>query len=89
MGSGCFGEVKPAAFGDGLLFDLASHGEDTLTAPEVDIGRSQGKPGGIGFKAQNNTQSIITDPDTVSRFSAELVAEHIIAQEQAAAAKKK
>jgi len=48
-----------------------------------------GKPGGTGFKAQNNTQSIITDPDTVSRFSAELVAEHIIAQKQAAAAKKK
>ena len=31
----------------------------------------KGQPGGKGFKAQNNTQSIITDPDTVSRFSAE------------------
>jgi len=38
------------------------------------------------YKAQNNTQSIITDPDTVSRFSAELVAEHMTAQKQAAAA---
>jgi hypothetical protein len=28
-------------------------------------------------KAQNNTQSIVTDPDTISRFSAELVAEHM------------
>jgi hypothetical protein len=38
-----------------------------------------------GYKAQNNTQSIITDPDTVSRFSSELVAEHVTAQKQAAA----
>jgi hypothetical protein len=45
----------------------------------------KGKPGGPGFKAQNNTQSIITDPDTISRFSAELVAEHMIAQKQAGA----
>lgn len=42
-------------------------------------------PGGSKYKAQNNTQSIITDPDTISRFSAELVAEHLIAQKQAAA----
>ncbi len=41
-----------------------------------------GKAGGPGYKAQNNTQSIITDPDTISRFSAELVAEHLIAQKQ-------
>jgi hypothetical protein len=41
---------------------------------------------GKGFKAQNNTQSIITDQDTISRFSAELVAEHMIAQKQAASA---
>jgi hypothetical protein len=40
-----------------------------------------------GFKAQNNTQSIITDPDTISRFSAELVAEHMVAQKQATGAK--
>jgi hypothetical protein len=37
-------------------------------------------------EAQNNTQSIITDPDTVTRFSAELVAEHMIAQRQSARA---
>jgi len=43
------------------------------------------QPGGAKFKAQNNTQSIITDPDTISRFTAELVAEHMIAQKQAAA----
>ena len=45
----------------------------------------KGSPGGVGYKAQNNTQSIITDPDTISRFSAELVTEHMIAQKQAAA----
>jgi hypothetical protein len=40
-----------------------------------------------GFKAQNNTQSIITDPDTISRFTAELIAEHMIAQQQNSDAK--
>jgi hypothetical protein len=43
-------------------------------------------PKAKGFKAQNNTQSIITDPDTISRFSAELIAEHMIAQRQASTA---
>jgi hypothetical protein len=47
----------------------------------------KGSAGGAGYKAQNNTQSIITDPDTVSRFSSELVAEHMIAQKQAAGVK--
>jgi hypothetical protein len=32
--------------------------------------------------AQNNTQSVITDPDTIARFTAELIAEHMIAQAQ-------
>lgn len=39
-----------------------------------------GKPGGPGYKAQNNTQSVFTDPDTISRFQAELIAEHMAAQ---------
>lgn len=39
-----------------------------------------GQPGGRGFKAQNNTQSIITDTDTIHRFMAELIAEHMAAQ---------
>jgi hypothetical protein len=42
-----------------------------------------GKPGGAGYKAQNNTQSIITDSDTISRFTAELIAEHMAAQKAA------
>ncbi|MFI5231474.1 MAG: hypothetical protein ACHQSE_03065 [Gemmatimonadales bacterium] len=41
-----------------------------------------GKAGGTGYKAQNNTQSVFTDPDTVSRFSSELVREHLAAGAQ-------
>ena len=55
----------------------SASGEGTFVTP--------GKAGGKGYKAQNNTQSIITDPDTISRFSAQLVAEHMIAQKQGAA----
>src|SRR5215469_10594231 len=36
-----------------------------------------GKVGGPGYKAQNNTQSIFTDLDTISRFTAELITEHM------------
>ena len=42
-----------------------------------------GKPGGPGYKAQNNTQSVFTDSDTLSRFTAELIAEHLAAQRTA------
>jgi hypothetical protein len=35
-------------------------------------------PGGAGYKAQNNTLSVFTDPDTLSRFTAELVHEHLV-----------
>jgi hypothetical protein len=41
-----------------------------------------GTPGGSGYQAQNNTQSIITDPDTITRFQTELIAEHMTAQAQ-------
>lgn len=44
----------------------------------------KGKPGGAGYKAQNNTQSIFTDQDTISRFTAQLMAEHLAARAQAA-----
>ncbi len=37
----------------------------------------QGMAGGPNYKAQNNTQSIITDPDTIVRFQTELIAEHM------------
>jgi hypothetical protein len=42
-----------------------------------------GQPGGPGYQAQNNTQSVITDPDTIIRFQTELIAEHMIAQSAA------
>jgi hypothetical protein len=38
---------------------------------------------GSGYKAQNNTQSIFTDQDTINRFQTELIAEHVIATKQA------
>jgi hypothetical protein len=41
-----------------------------------------GKAGGPGYKAQNNTQTIFSDPDTISRFQAELIAEHMAASAQ-------
>ncbi|OVE48551.1 hypothetical protein [Chromobacterium violaceum] len=41
-----------------------------------------GQPGGPGYKAQNNTQTIFTCPDAVARFQAELLAEHVAAQRQ-------
>lgn len=40
----------------------------------------KGRAGGPGYRAQNNTQTIFTDPDAVSRFQAELLAEHLAAQ---------
>ncbi|MBP4049037.1 hypothetical protein J9978_05925 [Chromobacterium violaceum] len=40
------------------------------------------QPGGAGYKAQNNTQTIFTCPDAVARFQAELLAEHVAAQRQ-------
>src|ERR1700722_767432 len=43
-----------------------------------------GQAGGAGYKAQNNTQSIITDPDTIIRFQTELIAEHMTAKAQEA-----
>jgi hypothetical protein len=41
-----------------------------------------GRPGGPGYKAQNNTQTIFTDSDSVSRFQTELITEHMTAQKQ-------
>lgn len=38
--------------------------------------------GGVGYKAQNNTQTIFTDPDALAAFSAELISEHLIAKSQ-------
>lgn len=42
----------------------------------------KGKAGGVGYKAQNNTQTVFTCPDAVARFQAQLIGEHLIAQGQ-------
>jgi hypothetical protein len=42
-----------------------------------------GAAGGAGYKAQNNTQSVITDRDTIIRFQTELITEHMTAQSAA------
>lgn len=44
----------------------------------------KGQAGGAGYKAQNNTQTIFTDPDAVNRFQTELIAEHMAAAHAAA-----
>jgi hypothetical protein len=40
----------------------------------------KGRPGGPRYRAQNNTLAVFTDPDTIARFTAELVAEHLAAR---------
>jgi hypothetical protein len=40
-----------------------------------------GHAGGAGYKAQNNTLAVFTDPDTIARFTAELIAEHLAASD--------
>jgi hypothetical protein len=66
---------------------VAGEGSTNWSASGEGVATKSGKLGGPGYKAQNNTQSIITDPDTISRFSAELVTEHLTAQQQSAGAK--
>lgn len=41
-----------------------------------------GQPGGAGYKAQNNTQTVFVDRDSVSRFQNELISEHLAARDQ-------
>ena len=52
----------------------SSSGEGTFVVKD--------KAGGPGYKAQNNTQTIFTDADSISRFQAELIREHMAAQAQ-------
>lgn len=48
--------------------------------------KGDGQAGGAGYKAQNNTQTIFTDADSISRFQAELIQEHLHARDQESAA---
>ena len=61
------------AAGEGSV-NWSASGEGTFVAT--------GKPGGSVFKAQNNTQTIFTVPDSVNRFQTELIAEHMTAENQ-------
>lgn len=63
--------------GEGSV-NWSASGEGTFVTPGV--------AGGAGYKAQNNTQTIFTDPDTINRFQTELIAEHMIAKGQMTAA---
>jgi hypothetical protein len=53
----------------------SASGEGTFVA-------GQSAPGGAGYRAQNNTLAVFTDPDTCARFTAELIAEHLVAAGQ-------
>lgn len=64
---------KSQAGGEGST-NWSASGEGTFVV--------KGQPGGKGYKAQNNTQGIFTDPDTISRFQSELIAEHMAARVQ-------
>ena len=61
-------------------------GEGTYHGPWQVIGNADPEKNPKGYKAQNNTQSIFTDPDSINRFQTELINEHLIAQKLAAAA---
>jgi hypothetical protein len=81
-------EIKINALGDPSqslqTFDLLDLQQFTREWSESGEGTFviKSQPGGKGYKAQNNTQSIITDPDTVSRFQSELISEHMAARVQ-------
>lgn len=64
----------------------SSSGEGTFTSGMLVQGTFMA---GTNYKAQNNTQSIFTDADTISRFTSELIAEHMAAQHDAVANPKK
>jgi hypothetical protein len=62
---------------------VAAEGSTNWSKSGEGIFVTPGQVGGPGYQAQNNTQSVITDPDTISRFTAELIREHMAAQQRA------
>lgn len=71
------GSTNWSTEGEGVFANGTWH----VTGPTAPPGPARA---GKGYKAQNNTQTIFTDPDTVNRFQTELIAEHLIAQKQTA-----
>lgn len=73
---GAEGSTNWSASGEGIFVN----GTWNVTGPKAPAGPvSPGK----GYKAQNNTQSVFTDQDTINRFQTELIAEHLIATKAA------
>ncbi|MGD0801522.1 MAG: hypothetical protein ABR906_09415 [Terracidiphilus sp.] len=77
---GAEGSTNWSASGEGIFVN----GTWNISGPSAPAGPVNP---GSGYKAQNNTQSIFTDPDTINRFQTELIAEHLIATKNAAAGK--
>lgn len=65
---------------------LGAEGSTNWSASGEGIFVVTGEPGGPGYKAQNNTQTVFTDPDSVSCFQTELITEHLAARDQESAA---
>jgi hypothetical protein len=69
---GAEGSTNWSSSGEGIFVN----GTWKITGPGTPAGPVNP---GSGYKAQNNTQSIFTDQDTINRFQTELIAEHLIA----------
>jgi len=66
---------------DGLV---GCHGSTNWSTDGEGVFVVAGRAGGVGFKAQNNTQSFFTDARSVNVFQDRLHSEHLIAVAQAA-----
>jgi hypothetical protein len=61
---------------------VGAEGSTNWSTPGEGIFVVTGQAGGTGYKAQNNTQTVFVDPDSVSRFQTELITEHLAARDQ-------
>jgi hypothetical protein len=73
---GAEGSTNWSASGEGIFVN----GTWNISGPSAPAGPVNP---GQGYVAQNNTQSIFTDADTINRFQTELIAEHLIATKAA------
>ena len=60
----------------------SNSGEGTFINTSMGEFKINSLPEEIGFRAQNNTQSVFIDQDTITRFTTELITEHMIATKQ-------
>jgi hypothetical protein len=61
---------------------IAAEGSTNWSVSGEGVWTLKGGPGSPGYRAQNNTQTVFVDPDSVVRFQTELIAEHMIARDQ-------